>query len=83
MSNEITYSSFILSLSTSALVHLGVTENPISKSKEEDLVVAKQEIHLIEILKEKTKNNLNEEESRLMDDVLFHLRMVYVEKTKK
>ena len=81
--HDITFASFVLSLSTSALVHLGARENPISKEPEEDLEVAKQEIHILEILKEKTRGNLVEEESRLMEDVLFHLRMLYVEKTKK
>lgn len=80
---EINFASFVLSLSTSAMVHLGVMENPMTKSREEDLEIAKQEIRLIEIIKEKTNGNLSSDESRLMEDVLFHLRMVYVEKTKK
>lgn len=82
-SNKVTFSSFILSLSTSAMVHLGMTENPLSKTKEEDIPVAQQEIHIIELLQEKTKGNLSSEEQHLINDVLFHLRLLYVEKTKK
>ncbi len=78
----ITFVSFLLSLSTSTMMHLGLVENPLTKKKEEDLALACQEIHIIEMLKEKTSGNLNDEESRLIEDILFHVRMKYVEKTK-
>lgn len=72
------FTSFILSLSTSVLMHLGVVENPLTKKTEKELPVARQTIDLIELLKEKTAGNLTEEESQLMVNVLRELRMLYV-----
>lgn len=80
---EITFSSFILSLSTSALLHFGEISDPISNKKEKNLPLAKQTIDLLGILKEKTKGNLSKDEENLLDNILFNLRMKYVEEVKK
>ncbi len=74
----INFSTFILSLSTSALMNLGEIENPITKKREKELLAAKQTIDIIALLKEKTQGNLDESESRLIDDVLTDLRLRYV-----
>jgi hypothetical protein len=71
------FASFILSLSSSALMSLGVVENPVTGKKEKEPAVAKQTIDLIALLKEKTAGNLDEGESKLMDDVLGELRLWY------
>src|SRR3989338_9172769 len=62
------FSTFILSLSTSVLMNLGVVENPMTGKKEKEPAVAKQTIELITLLREKTKGNLTEEETRLFED---------------
>ena len=72
------FTTFILSLSTSVLMNLGLVENPVSKKTEKEPEVAKQTIDLIALLKEKTKGNLTQEESRLVEDVLHELRLCYV-----
>lgn len=72
------FSAFILSLSTSVLMNLGLVENPMTKQKEKEPEVAKQTIDLIALLKEKTRGNLTEEESKLIEDVLHELRLWYV-----
>lgn len=72
------FSTFVLSLSTSVLMNLGVVENPITKQKEKEPAVAKQTIDLLDLLKEKTQGNLTGEEARLLDDVLAELRLWYV-----
>lgn len=72
------FSTFILSLSTSVLMNLGVVENPVTKKTEKEPEVAQQTIDLIDLLKEKTRGNLNEEEAKLIDDVLHELRLWYV-----
>lgn len=72
------FSTLILSLSTSVLMNLGVVENPVTKTKEKEPAVARQTIDLIELLKEKTKGNLTDQESKLLDDVLAELRLWYV-----
>ncbi|MCX8119053.1 MAG: DUF1844 domain-containing protein [Desulfobacterota bacterium] len=75
---EITFTSFILSLSTSALVQLGEVEDPLTQKQAKNLPLAKQTIDFIGMLKEKTKGNLTPEEERFMDQILFDLRMRYV-----
>ena len=77
------FSSLILSLSTSALIHLGNIPDPLTNKREERLPVVGQTIDLIEILKDKTKGNLTNEEERLIEDLLFDLRMRYIEEMKK
>lgn len=72
------FSTFILSLSTSALVCLGELPDPVSNEKNINTSLAKQTINIIEILKEKTKGNLNEEEERLIDGILYDLHLRYV-----
>ncbi len=71
------FASFILSLSSSALMSLGVIDNPVTGKKESEPEVAKQTIDLIALLKEKTAGNLDPGESKLMDDVLGELRLWY------
>ncbi len=71
------FSTFVLSLSSSVLMCLGVVENPVTKKIEKDVQVAKQTIDLIALLKEKTKGNLTDDETKLLDDVLHELRVLY------
>ncbi len=83
MDETLNFSTFILSLSTSVLVNLGKLPDPISNEKKVDLTMAKHSIGIIEMLKEKTKGNLTEEENRLIDNILFELMIKYVEAAKK
>ena len=80
---EINFSAFVISLSTQALMNLGEIANPMSGKVEIDVPVAKQMIDILGMLKDKTRNNLNASEDRLMEDILFDLRMKYVEAVKK
>jgi hypothetical protein len=80
---EINFSTFIISLSTQALMHLGEIANPLIGKVEVDRPVAKQMIDIIGMLREKTRGNLNSGEDRLIEDILFDLRMKYVEAVKK
>lgn len=81
--DRIDFSTFILSLATSAQVHLGAIPNPATGKQEKDLALAKQTIDILGILEEKTKGNLSEQEGRLLQHLLFDLRMMYVEQNKK
>ncbi|MFQ5543051.1 MAG: DUF1844 domain-containing protein [Nitrospiria bacterium] len=76
----IQFSSFILSLATSALIHLGEEKDPATGKKTVQLSEVKQIIDLLTLLEEKTKGNLNKEETTLMTQLLFTLRMKYVER---
>jgi hypothetical protein len=80
---EINFSTFVISLSTQALMHLGEIANPLSGKVETDVPVAKQMIDIIGMLRDKTRGNLSANEDRLMQDILFDLRMKYVEAVKK
>lgn len=79
----IDFSTFILSLGSSTLILLGVVEDPIKGEKIVNLPQAREMIDLLTILQEKTKGNLNKEEGILLDNLLFDLRMRYVEKKEK
>jgi hypothetical protein len=76
------FSTFILGLSTQALVHLGEIPNPIDNKLGTDLLAAKQMIDILGILKEKTKGNLDDSESGLLDTILYDLRLKYVERVR-
>ena len=76
---EVNFSSFLLSLSSSTLLHLGEIADPQSGEKKKDLALAKQSIDIICLLKEKTKGNLSQEEEKLLEHLLYDLRMRYVE----
>ncbi len=77
------FTNFILSLSTSALLHLGEIKNPTTGEIEPDVKLARHTIDLIELLQDKTKGNLTEEESKLFENMLHDLRMRYVSATSK
>jgi len=79
---EFGFPTFILSLSTSALVHLGELPDPLSNTKEINLQLAKQTISIIEMLKEKTEGNLTKEEENLIDSVLYDVRLKFVNSSK-
>src|SRR5687767_2030854 len=70
----IDFSTFVVSLRTSALMHL----NASTEEDAADLPLARQEIDLLGILEEKTRGNLTGEEERLLSQVLFDLRTRYV-----
>ncbi len=78
---EINFANFLFSISTSALIQLGEIEDPISQKTAKNLPLAKQTIDLIGMLKEKTKGNLTPEEAKLIENILFDLRMRYVKAT--
>ncbi len=78
---EIDFSTFVLSLCTSAMVHLGETPQPDGQTNK-DLPLAKQTIDILGLLKEKTKGNLTHEESKLIEELLYDLRLRYVQAIK-
>ena len=79
---EIDFSSFIFSLSTSALLHLGEVPDPTTQKREKNLPLAKQTIDILGMLKEKTKGNLTPEEEKLIENILTDLRWRYVREVK-
>ena len=76
----IDFNTFILSLSTSALMHLGKLPGPEETTV--NLAMAKQSIDCIALLEEKTRGNLTGEEERLVSEVLYDLRLRFVAAAK-
>lgn len=68
------FSQFVVSLASSALVHLGEVPHPESQKPEKNLPLARHSVDVLEMLHEKTKGNLDEEEGKLLDAVLADLR---------
>ena len=83
MSQEFPPPSFeviISTFATQAAVSLGQVANPVTNKTETDLDQAKFAIDLLQILEEKSKGNLTDEEEALMTDILYRLRMLFVDK---
>ena len=72
------FSTFIVSLNHSALVHLGVMEDPTTGTNSKNMELAKQTIEVLAMLEIKTKGNLSDEEARMLKSLLYDLRMMYV-----
>lgn len=79
----IDFTTFVLSVSSAAFMGLGLTPKPGAENPEIDLELARQNIDLLEMIKEKTKNNLDADEQRLIDNLLFETRMRFVEAQKQ
>lgn len=75
---EVSFTTFILSLASSGLVQLGEVPDPATGQTQENLLVAKHTIDVLSMLRAKTKACLEEEESKLLDALLYELRMKYV-----
>lgn len=77
---KVDFSTFVLSLGTTALYQMGVMPDPGSGEKAEaDPLVAQQTIDTLEMLREKTLGNLEDDERQLIDSLLYELRMRFVE----
>ncbi len=77
-----TFSTFIFSLNSTALVHLGQMSDPQTGTSNKNLPVAKQTIDIIGMLEEKTHGNLSNDEEKLIKNVLHDLRLMYVKESK-
>jgi hypothetical protein len=79
---EITFGTFIVGLSTQALVHLGELAEPHSTQPAADLPAAQQLIDILAMLEAKTRGNLDRDEQTMLEAILFELRMKYVERAR-
>ncbi len=77
------FATLVVSLSHSVLMHLGEAPDPEGGAIERNLPLARQTIDLLGVLEEKTKGNLTGDEELLLTQVLFDLRMRFVEIEKK
>ncbi|RZD19309.1 MAG: DUF1844 domain-containing protein [Candidatus Acididesulfobacter diazotrophicus] len=72
------FSTFVYSLNAQALFYLGKLPNPMTGKYEKDLKTARYLIDTIDMLFNKTKGNLDENESKLITNILYDLKMFYV-----
>ncbi len=79
---EANFSTFIFSLSSTALFHMGEIADPQTGERKQDLPLAKHSIDTLGMLWEKTKGNLTQEEGKFLDSILTELRLRYVKITK-
>lgn len=79
---EMTFSTFVIGLSTQALVLLGEIADPTLEATASDLAGAKQMIDILGMLHAKTRGNLDEAEAGLIENVLYDLRMKYVQRSR-
>lgn len=78
----IDFYTFVLSLGSSAFVHLGDAPHPeTGELAQANLLLAKQTIDILSMLAEKTKGNLTDEEARFLENLLTDLRLRYVAKS--
>jgi hypothetical protein len=81
-SSQVDFPTFIMSLSSSAFYHLGDMPDPTTGKKELNLPAVQQTIDMLNMLKEKTKDNLKEDESKLLEQLIYELQVKYVAKSK-
>jgi hypothetical protein len=78
---KINFSTFVVSLNASALLNLGAIEDPTTGQSNKDLAMAKQTIDILSLLEEKTKGNLTTDETKLLQSILYDLRIIYVKES--
>jgi hypothetical protein len=80
MSSSLTFTGFVISLASTAAIHFGDIPDPVTgQPSEVDLVGAAQMIEILSLLDEKTRGNLTAEERQVLEQVLYELRLRYVE----
>lgn len=72
------FATFIFSLNSSALVQLGMIEDPMTGETSKNLPLAKQTIDILSMLEEKTRGNLDVDEAGMLKNILYDLRIQYV-----
>ena len=76
------FGTFVLSLGSSAIMHLGEFEQPEGGKSQKDLPLAKHTIDILSMLQAKTKGNLSPQEDKLVESLLYDLRLRYVSASK-
>ncbi len=74
----VNFASFVLGLSTQALMALGEVEDPVTRQRTADLPAARHLIDILGVLQEKTRNNLDQHEHALLESALYDLRVRFV-----
>ncbi len=76
---EVTFTAFIMSLNTSALYHLGEIADPATGEKVVDFSLARHAIDTLVLLQEKTKGNLDPDETEMLKNIVYDVKMRFVQ----
>lgn len=77
------FMQLVFMFQTAAMQQMGKVINPLTKKIEKDLSQAKFSVDMLGMIEEKTKGNLSDEEKKILDHILFELRMNYVDEVEK
>lgn len=83
MPSSIDFTTLIMSFASAAMISMGRVEDPATGTVQRNMAIAQQNIDIIILLHEKTRGNLSAEEERLMEQILYELRMAFVEAMKE
>jgi hypothetical protein len=75
---KVDFTTFIASLNASAMVSLGTMNDPVTGQKMKNLALGKQTIDILSMLEEKTMGNLNTQESDMLKNILYDLKLIFV-----
>ena len=81
--DELHFIQLVLMFQTAALQQMGKLQNPITQKIERDMEQARFSIDILEMIQNKTKNNLSENEKKFLEHTLFELRMNFVDEMNK
>ncbi|MGZ3693507.1 MAG: DUF1844 domain-containing protein [Bdellovibrionota bacterium] len=81
--SAIDFPTFVLSVASAAMMGLGLAPRPETNKHEVDLELARQNIDLLQMIKQKTLNNLTPDEDKLLERVLYEVQMKFLEVSKK
>jgi hypothetical protein len=79
MPESLSFTAFVISLASTAAIHFGDLPDPSGAKSEPNLEAAAQMIEILSLLDQKTRGNLTAEERQVLEQVLFELRLRYVE----
>ncbi len=77
------FTQLVLMFHTATMHQLGKIKNPVTGAIERDLAAAQNSIDILDMLKEKTKGNLSENENRLLGTVIQELKLNFVDEANK
>lgn len=80
---EVTFSAFVMSLNTSVLFHLGLIVDPATGEKKVDLDLARHGIDTLTLIEQKTKGNLTSDEAEMLKNILYDLKIRFVQEVKE
>ena len=81
--DEFLFIQLVVTFQTAAIQQMGKLQNPITKKVERNLDQARFSIDMLEMIQNKTKNNLSENERKFLEHTLYELRMNYLDEVKK